>query len=74
MGGAVTAAEKTSPSLLEALFPITLLVGLLGASVAIYGEDSSYGPNQIALLLAALVGGFWGSATAIAGPPSKRRW
>jgi NhaC family Na+:H+ antiporter len=60
MGGAVTAAEKTSPSLLEALFPIALLVSLLGASVAVYGEDSSYGPNQIALLLAALVAGLLG--------------
>ena len=28
--------------------------------MAIYGEDSSYGPNQIALLLAALVGGLLG--------------
>ena len=47
----MTAPEKSSPSLLEALFPIALLVSLLGASVAVYGEDSSYGPNQIALLL-----------------------
>ena len=56
----MTAAEKSSPSLLEALFPIALLVSLLGASVAVYGEDSSYGPNQIALLLAALVAGLLG--------------
>ena len=60
MGVAVTAAEKSSPSLPEALFPIALLVSLLGASVAVYGEDSSYGPNQIALLLAALVAGLLG--------------
>lgn len=56
----MTAAEKSSPSLPEALFPIALLVSLLGASVAVYGEDSSYGPNQIALLLAALVAGLLG--------------
>lgn len=53
-------AEKPAPTLLEALTPLVLLVGLLGASVALYGEDSSYGPNQIALLLAAIVAGLLG--------------
>ena len=41
------------PSLLLALIPIVVLIGLLGTNVYLYGEDSSYGPNQIALLLAA---------------------
>lgn len=53
-------AEKPAPTLLEALAPLVFLVGLLGASVALYGEDSSYGPNQIALLLAAIVAGLLG--------------
>lgn len=48
------------PSLLDALFPLLFLVALLSLSVFFYGADSSYGPNQIALLLcagvAALVG------------------
>ena len=36
------------------------LVALLGVSVFLYGGDSSYGPNQIALLLAAGVAGLVG--------------
>ena len=48
------------PSILQAIAPILLLIALLGLNVWYFGEDSSYGPNQIALLLsagvAALVG------------------
>lgn len=40
------------PSLWLAWLPLLVLMVLLGLSVHIYGEDSSYGPNQIALLLA----------------------
>ena len=43
------------PSILAALVPIVVLIGLLGANVYLYGADSSYGPNQIALLVAAAV-------------------
>ncbi|MDP5039888.1 MAG: Na+/H+ antiporter NhaC, partial [Paraglaciecola sp.] len=39
-------------SLLDAIVPIVILVGLLGTSVYLFGENSSFGPNQIALLLA----------------------
>jgi NhaC family Na+:H+ antiporter len=49
-----------SPGLGEALVPILVLVVLLAAAVYLFGDESSYGPNQIALLLAlgaaALVG------------------
>ncbi len=45
----------TKPSFLDALTPLIFLVLLLAASVAIYGGDSSYGPNQIVLLLATAV-------------------
>ena len=41
----------TSPSpmpLWMALAPVVLLVALLGADVVYFGEDSSYGSNQIA--------------------------
>ena len=41
------------PSFLDALIPITILVMLLAVSVAWFGSDSSYGPNQIVLLMAA---------------------
>ncbi len=44
-----------APSLFTALIPILLLMFLLGINVQFYGEDSSYGPNQIALLLSAAV-------------------
>ena len=40
-------------SIFTALVPILVLIGLLGINVYLWGEDSSYGPNQIALLLAA---------------------
>lgn len=39
-------------SLLDALVPILILVALLGSSVYLFGDNSSFGPNQIALLLA----------------------
>ena len=39
-------------SLLDALIPIIILVFLLGSSVYLFKDNSSYGPNQIALLLA----------------------
>ncbi|WP_226702346.1 Na+/H+ antiporter NhaC [Microbulbifer elongatus] len=52
--------DHRSPSLLDALIPLLILIALLSLSVFFYGADSSYGPNQIALLLcagvAALVG------------------
>jgi len=45
-----------------AVVPVVLLVALLGADVVFFGEDSSYGSNQIALLLAALAAGGLGMA------------
>lgn len=55
-------AETTTrqPGLLAALAPVIALVTLLGSAVFLFGEDASYGPNQIALLacagLASLIG------------------
>ncbi len=48
------------PSLLDAIIPIVILVFLLTSSVILFGDNSSYGPNQIALLLAAGVAGIIG--------------
>ena len=45
--------DLRAPSLLQAIIPVLFLIGLLAASVYLYGPDSSYGANQIALLLAA---------------------
>lgn len=47
-------SHKTkAPSLLQALIPLLALIAMLSLSVYLFGEDSSYGPNQIALLVAA---------------------
>lgn len=51
----------TPPTLPEAVAPVVFMVALLASSVAIFGEDSSYGPNQIALLLSAGVAGLIGA-------------
>lgn len=44
--------EIREASLADAIVPIVLLIVLLGSSVALFGDSSSYGPNQIALLVA----------------------
>ncbi len=46
---------KKQPSMLDALIPLVFLMIMLGISVYFYGSDSSYGANQIALILAAAV-------------------
>ena len=47
-----TVANKPkAPSLFQASLPILLLVTLLVTSVKYFADNSSYGPNQIALLL-----------------------
>lgn len=47
--------QHQSPSYIQALIPLIALVAMLASSVYLYGEDSSYGPNQIALLIASAV-------------------
>ena len=49
--------EKKAPSLLVALLPIFFLIFLLAINVVLYGSDSSYGPNQISLLMTAAFAG-----------------
>ena len=44
---------KQEPTLGQTLVPVALLVVLLASSVYLFGDDSSYGPNQVALILAA---------------------
>ncbi|RUO36480.1 Na+/H+ antiporter NhaC [Aliidiomarina sanyensis] len=43
------------PSYWQALIPLLALIVMLGSSVFLFGEDSSYGPNQIALFIAAAI-------------------
>ncbi|GAA0851997.1 Na+/H+ antiporter NhaC [Aliiglaciecola litoralis] len=42
-------------SILDAVVPILILIIMLSSSVWLYGGDSSYGPNQIALLFAMFI-------------------
>ena len=52
--------EQKNISFFWAIFPILILIGLLGTNVYLYGDDSLGGANQLALLftasLAAIVG------------------
>ncbi|HEY0971663.1 MAG TPA: Na+/H+ antiporter NhaC [Gemmatimonadales bacterium] len=51
---------RREPSLLQALLPIIVLVAMLAASVYLFGDASSSGPNQMALILSAAVAGVVG--------------
>ncbi len=51
----MTAQSKKEAHFLVALIPIIILVGLLYLNVVIYKDDATYGPNQIALLVAAAI-------------------
>ncbi len=52
--------SSRTPSLLQAVFPVLIMVSLLALSVFLFGEDSSYGPNQIALCVGAAAAGLIG--------------
>jgi NhaC family Na+:H+ antiporter len=45
-----------APNLVQSLIPVLVLIGLLAAGVYLFGDGSSGGPNQIALILSAAVG------------------
>ncbi|KUJ81475.1 Na+/H+ antiporter NhaC [Microbulbifer flavimaris] len=62
-----TTIEARKPSLRDSLIPLGILIVLLSLSVYFYGADSSYGPNQIALLLCAGV-------AALMGMKNGRTW
>lgn len=49
------AGATRKPTLLQAAIPVVMLVLMLAGSVYFFGADSSYGPNQIVLILAAMV-------------------
>lgn len=55
------------PSLSDSLIPIVLLIIMMGGAVILYGDNSSYGPNQIALLIAT-------GLAAIIGMKNGYRW
>ncbi len=47
--------NERKATLLQAFIPIIFLIGLLSLNVYLFGEDTNYGPNQIALILSAMV-------------------
>ena len=49
------AESVRQPTLWEAGIPILFLIPLLGINVFLFSSDSTYGPNQIALILSAAV-------------------
>lgn len=56
----MNATTKRDPGLGESLIPVLVLIGLLSASVYLFGDGSSSGPNQLALILAGMVGALLG--------------
>ena len=48
-------ATVRDPSFGQALVPVVMLIAMLAASVVLFGDESSTGPNQIALILGAAV-------------------
>lgn len=44
-------ATVREPTFFDAMIPLLLLVVMMGGAVYLYGDSSSYGPNQIALLV-----------------------
>ena len=69
MSEAKIETEYKRPSLLLALAPAVVLVALLAANVVVYESDATYGPNQIALILAAAVAALGGWFLKV---PTKR--
>ena len=66
-------ARPVRPSTLaQAAVPVGLLVGLLAGSVALFGDASSSGPNQIALMLAAGAGAIVGLRNGHTWPAIER--
>jgi NhaC family Na+:H+ antiporter len=47
--------QPRSPTLLQALIPLTLLVGSLAVNVVVFGDAGLDGPNQLVLLFSAAV-------------------
>lgn len=45
--------SQKQPSLVDALIPVVALISMLAAAVYFFSSDSSYGANQIALIIAA---------------------
>ncbi len=49
--------QTSKPTIIQAMIPLLLLIALLSLNVYFFGDDALFGPNQLALLLAAATGG-----------------
>ena len=54
-GKTEVAKGQQQATVLQAMLPVGSLIALLSFSVFLFGEDASYGPNQIALCIGAAV-------------------
>ena len=45
--------DAQAPSMLDALLPVIVLIGLLATTIALFGVDATNGPLQVALLISA---------------------
>ena len=61
----------TKPSLLDALIPVIVLIAMLAAAVYAFGLDS-FGPNQVALIMAAAVAALIGIKNGISWAEIER--
>ncbi len=57
MNNSPTSAQSRKMSLLVAFIPVIALIAMLAGDVIYFGEDSSYGANQMALLISSLIAG-----------------
>jgi hypothetical protein len=53
MSQAESTRQPSLPSLTDSLVAVGVLIALVAASFLLFGEDATYGPNQVALTLAA---------------------
>ncbi|MBW3549397.1 MAG: Na+/H+ antiporter NhaC [Proteobacteria bacterium] len=63
----MSSTSTREPSLLQALVPLLFLSAALAGAVYLYGDNASYGANQISLLLA-------GGIAALVGLRNGMRW
>ncbi|MEM0911608.1 MAG: Na+/H+ antiporter NhaC [Pseudomonadota bacterium] len=59
--------QVKAPSLVDCLIPILVIMLLMASAVWLFGNDSSYGPNQIALIIGMFI-------TAIIGLKNGYTW
>ena len=52
-GNGTRARKPRPPSLLDALLPVVVLIGLIALTIALFGISATDGPLQVALFLSA---------------------